>query len=318
MSNYYSLIFVSPDEAGELHSLDMSGEYETETPEEAARKASEVILWQCEDISDINDAARIEHLDDDGEFVEEWNALELLEEWNTVTTAIPTVEIEIDEPDCPSECGGMCFAEYTISLTIGTDCEVDLSGFLTCGWLQPGADADLDGSGLSCWGDAQHGGWRCVSGDGVNPRRPLVDTDEPDEPDEPISIQDGAGNTVEIVPAHVPAWRDAVATGDDRAIEIRASLVEALADALSDYDIPGVEEPTSEQVYEDLPETDWPGIRIGDWQGAGLAIAWETSDGYEHRYWPADDDVADAADSLARHARRALRKEIERLEGRDW
>jgi hypothetical protein len=232
--------------------------------------------------------------------------------------AIPTVEIEIDDPDCPEEVGGVCFSEYNISLSIGTDCEIDLTGFLTCGWLQPGAHADLDGSGLSCWGDAQQGGWRSVGGDGVNPRRPLVDTDEPDEPDAAIVIVDGAGNTVEITPAHVPVWRDAVAAGDDRAGEIRASLVEALADALSDYDIPDVEEPASEDIFEDLSETDWPGIRLGNWQGAGLAIAWETSDGYEHRYWPADDDVADAADSLARHARRDLLKEIARLEGRDW
>jgi hypothetical protein len=232
---------------------------------------------------------------------------------------LPEVQVEIDEPDCPSEVGGGCFAEYTVNLTIGDDCEFDLCGFLTCGWLAPGADADLDGSGLSCWGSSQPGGWRCVSGDGVHPRRPLVGVEDPDDPDDPIIITDGAGNTVEVVPAHVPVWRDAVAAGDDRAIEIRASLVEALDDAFDEYDIPDAPEPSSEEVYEDLPETDWPGIRLGDWQGAGLAIAWETSDGgHEHRYWPDSNDVADAADDLARHARRALRKEIERLEGRDW
>jgi hypothetical protein len=253
--------------------------------------------------------------------------------WGTTTfvPAIPAVAVEVDEPDDPEEIGGVCFAHYSVSLEVAGR-RLELPACLTCGWLAPGADQDLDGSGLACWGDAQHGGWRSVAGDGVYPRRPVADTDG--DPDDPIVVRDGVGGTAEIAPDTVAVWRDAVEAmhiageaevGDPdsdyealyaRAAEIRDEIAEAINDALDDYDVPDVEEPASEEVWQDLPETDWPGIRLGDWQGAGLVLAWETPDGDEHRPHPDEDDVAEAVAALAGRARRSLLAEIERLEGR--
>jgi hypothetical protein len=211
---------------------------------------------------------------------------------------LPTVTVTVYDPDSPEEHGGMCFAEYTIELTIGDDLGVDLSGFLACGWMQ-----------------GQPPGW--ISVPHVRPKL-WDDPDEHNDPDDTIIIIDGVNYADEIMsrmhkapvvhltPDDVPVWRAALraARDDDsaleRAAEIRASLVEAISDALKSYSVPDAPEPTSEQVYEDLPEGDWPGIRLGDWRGAGIVLAWSTGDGdYDHRYWPDEDDVADAKLNVA-------------------
>jgi hypothetical protein len=79
-NNYYSLFFLSPDEAGELHSLDMSGEYAASSGVEAARTALGELAEQCGDGCEINALARMELLDGDGNTVKRWNAMELLED----------------------------------------------------------------------------------------------------------------------------------------------------------------------------------------------------------------------------------------------
>lgn len=254
---------------------------------------------------------------------------------------LPAISAKIGSIGDPERLGDNCYADYTVELTIGDEI-LTVDGWALCGWLAPGAHADLDGSGLAVWGDAQHGGWTSCSGDGATnglPRTSLL----PAEYDEPISVGGAEGrDNLEIGPEHWPVWEDAIratkaaekaaadAEGEDTedallvaageaatyAAMLRDRLDTAIQDALPDS--PDIPEPEAEEVWDAIAETDVPGVRLGDYAGAGLALAWRVGDTYEMIYWPDESDARRAVEAVGGSMVANLVADIKRASEREY
>jgi hypothetical protein len=236
-----------------------------------------------------------------------------------MTTAITTTisatasEAEINEP---SE--GYGSADYTTTITVG-DRSVEIPCWGHCGWLAPGANADIDGSGLSIWGDSQPGGWSVCDGDGAYDGRPRVIADRAAECGDSISVGATHLDSADITPDMVSEWAAALATlaatpedaeeWSDResdAADIRAAVVAAIETALEDIhaDCP---EPTGGEVWEALgrsAEVDGADcVRAGRWIGCPL-VAWRDGEQTEYDWWPtiAPSGAVDAASTAAAEA----------------
>jgi hypothetical protein len=214
----------------------------------------------------------------------------------------------------PSE--GYGSADYTTTLTVG-DREIEIPCWGHCGWLAPGASADIDGSGLSAWGDSQPGGWSVCDGDGAYDGRPrVIDEALPTECDTPITIGATHLDSVDVTPDMVPEWAAAVAalyaTPEDAeewsdresaAADVRRAVVAAVEAALEDIgaDCP---EPTAAEVWEALgrsAEVDGADcVRTGRWLGCPL-VAWRAGEQIEYDWWPtsAPRGAVDAASAAA-------------------
>lgn len=210
---------------------------------------------------------------------------------------------------------GCCTGNYEVDLIVG-ERSLTVDGWVVCGWLAPGANCDLDGSGLANWGSSQRGGWAVCDGDGQMSGRPQAD--ESGEYSDPISVGNSCGNHVEVTPDMVPEWAAAVAIVDsidseadedgyESAIEaaeaIRSEVVAAINDALRDYDT-DCPEPDAETIYDDLSEIDgleaFP-IRFGDFRGAGAVLAWKDGDEFQFDFHPSsvDSDLAKLVGKMA-------------------
>lgn len=75
-------------------------------------------------------------------------------------------EVEVDYPDTvsPEDYG---YARYEYIMSLGGVRLAKADAWLLAGWVSRGASQDLDGSGLSFWGDNQPGGWRVCVSDGA-------------------------------------------------------------------------------------------------------------------------------------------------------
>lgn len=234
---------------------------------------------------------------------------------------LPQVSARVTHIADPERLGDGCYCDYVVELTIGEH-TYQLNGWAVCGWLRPGAHADLDGSGLANWGSSQPGGWSSCSGDGATnglPRVSLYDGEYGDA----IVVGDVEGRTgAEIEPETWAAWADAIAAArkareaeesayeagledtdeaaydslceaadltEQHAADLRWQFAVAIEEALPGC--PDIPEPSAEDVYAELSECDVPGVRVGDYLGAGMVLAW-LADG-EHRmaYWPDQDDM---------------------------
>lgn len=243
-----------------------------------------------------------------------------------------TISAEVTDVWSPDEMGGGCYADHTVRIAVGEK-TLDVTGWVCCGWLTPGANQNLDGSGLANWGDSQPGGWSVCDGDGASTGR--VRTSDPRQPDAFSAIVVGADNneSVSVWPADVPEWDAAVtaarAAGESEeatmdayddllalAAAIRKEVIDALDSALDDaYDAAPdlAPEPDAETVWDSLDrhavaEADGEDlVRLGDWNGAGLCLAWRTEDGHDFAWHPTEDDVRNAVAGAAP----AMESEIE-------
>lgn len=233
----------------------------------------------------------------------------------TIKTTISATagEASIDEPG-----EGYGSANYTTTLTVG-DREIDIPCWGHCGWLAPRANADLDGSGLSAWGDSQPGGWSVCDGDGAYDGRPRVIEDRESACDTPITVSATHLDAVEVTPEMLPEWSAALAalaaTPEDAeewsdresaAADVREAVVAAIESALEDIraDCP---EPTADEVWQALGRTaEVDGadcVRVGRWIGCPL-IAWRDGTETDYDWWPtrAPRGAVDAASAAAADA----------------
>jgi len=247
-----------------------------------------------------------------------------MSEANVVEVVLPEISVEAADAateDLSDLGDSYCSALYDFTLCVG-ERKLRGEGWVFCGWLPPGAHADLDGSGLTLWGDSQPGGWRCLDGDGQESGRPSVHERwyRPDA-DEKILVGPTTGGVdVEVEPGMVPAWAQALAeaeaaAGDardtalERAVEIRAQLIKRIEAALEGMSTPDVEPPDARMVWDELDSLEAaPDLHGGNWRGAGPCSAWLGEDGEpQYRWCPDEDDIAYALrDSCTRMARGIL------------
>lgn len=237
----------------------------------------------------------------------------------TTTISAEASGANIDEPS-----KGYGSADYTTTLTVG-DREIAIPCWGHCGWLSPGASADIDGSGLRAWGDSQPGGWRVCDGDGAYDGRPRVIDDRSADSDTPIAVGAAHLDSVDITPDMVPEWAAALAalaaTPEDAeewsdresdAADVRAAVVAAVEAALEDIsaDCP---EPTAAEVWEALgrsAEVDGAEcVRAGWWIGC-LLVAWQVGERTEYDWWPTE-APAEAVEAAKRAAADAAATAVE-------
>ena len=226
------------------------------------------------------------------------------------TTATLTTEISarVTGTDDWSEASpNYCAADYTVRLTIG-DRHLDLTGWVIGGWIKPGASQDIDGSALDNWGNSQPGGWSVSDGNGCAGGRVVCEEAGPsDDYDSPVTIYSHSTDSVD--PQDVPEWHAACQRADDligadqeaeydQAVEqaqaIRCAVIDAVTTALSAIRSPAPEEPSAEDLYDDLGEIDGAEVlpvRLGNWRGAGVAMAWMADGEYRSTYWPDESDI---------------------------
>jgi hypothetical protein len=218
-----------------------------------------------------------------------------------------------------AEQGGSLFADYALQLRIRNGdrlVETRVDGWYHCGWIAPGASADLDGSGLALWGTNQPGGWSVCDNDGQTSGRPSVEVvnDQRDDgrPVILISGGHGRGDTELTCAALGVPWPD---EGDnpEREPETSAALgaMEALAAAIGDAMERATpsepDEPSAEEQFDYIDDLDrgWSGVpvRFGPYRGAtgNERIAVRIDDEYR-AYHPGDawrDAVSKAASAAA-------------------
>ena len=218
------------------------------------------------------------------------------------TAITTTISAEADEASINEPSAGYGSADYTTTLTVGGR-EIEIPCWGHCGWLAPGANADIDGSGLVAWGDSQPGGWSVCDGDGAYDGRPRVIADCSPGCDTPITVGAAHLDSAEITPEMVPEWAAALAalaaTPEDAvewsdresdAADIREAVAEAVEAALEDIsaDCP---EPTAAEVWGALgssAEVDGAEcVRAGRWIGCPL-VAWRVHGETYFDWWPTE------------------------------
>lgn len=265
--------------------------------------------------------------------------------------ALPEISASVREISDLYELGGSCYADYTVELNIGAE-QYLLEGWKLCGWLRPGAHADLDGSGLALWGSAQPGGWTSCSTDGSCNGTPRIKADTADyEADIVVGDVEGRRDA-RLYPSVWPAWEAAVenarrcvleakcadanlrdccddplllsrAAREVDAAEMAGEEAETFASALRQRLLdaiqaalpgpPEIPEPGAESVFDELDETEIPSVRFGDFLGAGLALAWATDDGYRMTWWPDESDILRAVEDVSADFTKILAAQMQRV-----
>jgi len=198
--------------------------------------------------------------------------------------------------------GDGCTVDYDVRIMIGEQ-SIQVGGWVICGWLRPGAHADLDGSGLASWGSSQSGGWTTCRGDGAISGTPRARADDDVIRIVPAEGRDGGGV---VARKDVAQWRDA---DDDDADDVREEIVSAVGHALDMLDI-DVAEPTADDVWDALSaraasEYDdcvrsGAEIAVVDHLSAGVVLVWRAGpdDDREMRWWPTRDEIAEAVEAV--------------------
>lgn len=217
------------------------------------------------------------------------------------------------EADTPESMGGGCYCDWTVDLIVAGE-EHNLNGWNVCGWLAPGANQDLNGSGLALWGDSQPGGWTSCDDDGSQRGYPTADYEVEDNDDDTESI---------IITVSSSDNCDKVYEFEFDGTEAEAeSLCDKISEALREAN-PGCDEPDSETIFDDIDYdafnfgSDYP-IRFGDWNDAGKVLAWKVGDEYDHRYWPDAGDVSDAMRAIKDDIETAILAVIEHDDSEEW
>ena len=222
---------------------------------------------------------------------------------------------------------------YEIKLDVGEN-SVILPCWARCGWLTPGAHADLDGSGLSLWGDSQPGGWRVTSGDGQADGAPSATDDGDIDDDIPIR----SGHEYSVVPlewipeldAAVRKFKDAIDDDESNdkwedlkfdAENLRERVISAIGDALEKADdAVKFREPDSEIIFNRLDKIDGMEeleIRLGNYNGCGIMLAWRDGEKYRDAYWPDESDVRTAIKETREQLVADIMREIEYMAEHD-
>ena len=214
------------------------------------------------------------------------------------------VKITAETPDITDIKDG--YADFTTTLVLDDgvgSATVEIECWLRCGWLPPGSHQNLDGSGLANWGDSQPGGWECLESDGQGKGIPDVIRDDECQEIRLDTISSGA----RIHP--FGAWKAAldVAESDDafeRLEDIYYSICDAIEAAIEQHSWPHVDEPSAEQVFDELKtveldvEIDNAEIRAGNWRGCGMVLVLEHDGEYIMTYWPSEADIASVLDEI--------------------
>lgn len=198
--------------------------------------------------------------------------------------AIDGLDVAVDADMDPGveDCGSVCTGRGRITVAVAGRFAI-LHGWANCGWLARGASADLDGSGLACWGDSQPGGWRTCDGDGQSSGRPRARSDG-----DTVVLTGGEGSDSEgdtdiqvfdlLGISDLPAIETAIEI-DDTVKAAANRLAERIQSEIDGADW-GVEEPSAEDCWSELaPRHDDGqddgriGIRAGSpWHGGCVVV----------------------------------------------
>jgi hypothetical protein len=239
---------------------------------------------------------------------------------NAALAAI-TPEAGDADADAPEEQGGILYANYTLPLTVGAASRT-VPGWMCCGWIAPGASADLDGSGLRNWGSSQPGGWSVCDGDGAFSGRAHAEAS-----DGAVSIHEPEGcprDTADItvaeilgLPAECQATIEAHLSDD-----IEDSMAE-LADEITEvieYASVSIDAPDADDLWDELgcrsELSDCESVRVGDFGGAHFVVI-EDAEGnrasyHGHESW--EDAVGKRAAEIVRDAVQAKLDAMDRAE----
>lgn len=214
----------------------------------------------------------------------------------TDTTMKASWEIlEVKRPEGnESFCTAGYTARFTLSLERGNEsatCEATVGGWVNCGWLKPGANSDLDGSGLALWGNSQPGGWTQCDGDGQSDGRPWLEADGTT-----LYVCDnyvyGAGESTSFDLLKLAHWLSEAEA---------AALVEDIVFAHRECDSPDIDEPTAEEIARELGCDDDNPIVMGNYCDAGRVLAWVNREGeVRSTYWPNEREIRVACDEAHR------------------
>lgn len=175
--------------------------------------------------------------------------------------------------DAPEEMGGGLYSHYTTDLTVGDRTET-IGGWMICGWIQAGASADLDGSGLANWGSSQPGGWSCCDSDGGT--RGQIEVTHTDYS---VTVQPGYGREgqMEITVAGLLGLTDAEQAIIREHLNLAdplAGLAERIEAELESMDR-GVEAPSAKDCWEAISggtEVVDDAVRVGSWGDYPLVV----------------------------------------------
>jgi hypothetical protein len=260
-----------------------------------------------------------------------------------------SAEWKLISTDSITEIGGAGYCNYIVGLDLTIDGHtksVEIEGWVVCGFLAPGANQDLNGSGLSQWGSSQPGGWSVCDSDSQQSGLPRADENSQGESVTILAGDNFSGEVIDLeeFPSVVEALGKILAEPpsaecedeEDIAIEraerreqFFSTLIAECVDAIGECDVdPDIEAPEAKNVFDDLPPLELSRneeidhLRIGDYRGCGLCLAWETEPGqYDYTYWPNDDEIWSAIEQT-RESREdeiadALIGERKRAEGED-
>ena len=201
--------------------------------------------------------------------------------------ALPAPECGPADMEPVDDIDGALYADWSADVTVGPVTRT-VQGWMHCGWLQPGASCDLDGSGLANWRASQPGGWSACDGDGAFHGVPMARIC-------------GAGVTLHCAEGRRGAKGITVAellglgeqdqqVIEEHLVDVIGDAVDALADGITsaiDGCRRGVKEPDADAVWEALGAgaavRDCDAVRVGYWGGTWL-VAVEYQDGKHAAY----------------------------------
>jgi hypothetical protein len=232
---------------------------------------------------------------------------------------IPTLTISCTaaDHDSPEEMGGGLYSDYTVDLTIGEQTKT-IGGWMVCGWIQSGASADLDGSGLANWGSSQPGGWSCCDSDGATRGNLSVSHD-----DYSITIEPGYGRAGKMVLTiagllGLTPEEQSIITEHLELNDYLAALVHEIESVVESIDR-GVSEPSDEEVWDELAsgtEVVEDAVRVGSWGDYPL-VAVRYGDDYTSHQSGDDDWQRDVRRAAANHAEAEVARLLAKMDDQD-
>jgi hypothetical protein len=218
-----------------------------------------------------------------------------------IIEAVAAIEVAatatVGDPDAVGGCS--CQADIEIEATVA-GLPMRATGWAICGWLPVGAHADLDGSGLACWGSSQPGGWSSCGGDGQSNGTPYASAADRSK----INLdgaEGGQGSMLDsadiLIAAGIIADADRAAIDDHTYMDGISDAIAAHLQAAIDACDLSVAEPDAEAVWDELGTDIIPGVRAGDPWHAGQVVVVERGD--EYQLWLAGEAWESAIESAA-------------------